>query len=286
MWIKKIIKKYLISLSSQLGLDNKDEYVLWGGVRWNQETSKRLRNPACLEKYGYKFYSQNDEDGILEEIFRRIGTTNKTFIEFGVQDGLESNTHLLLFQQWHGLWIEASKESYQSLCIKFRNAIQSKRLQVMNKFVTKDNINDLFASAGMQGEIDLLSIDIDGNDYHIWENVKIVKPRVVVIEYNGKFPPHIDWTMAYNEKYVWDQSDCHGASLKAMERLGTKKGYQLVGTNLNGVNAFFVKKELAGDKFILPATAENLYNPLKLNMHHKNGHPGRACLYNQTKNHS
>ena len=84
---------------------------------------------------------------------------------------------------------------------------------------------------------------------------------VDIVEYNAKFPPNHEWKMAYNEKHTWDNSDCHGASLKALELLGRRLGYRLVGTNLNGVNAFFVRQDLAGDKFIAPPTAETLYNP-------------------------
>lgn len=111
------------------------------------------------------------------------------------------------------------------------------------------------------GGVDLLSIDIDGNDYHIWEAVSAVQPRVVIIEYNAKFPPECDWVMPYDAGYVWDSSDRQGATLKAMERLGRKKGYQLVGTNMTGANAFFVQNTLTENKFPTPATAENLYNP-------------------------
>ena len=114
---------------------------------------------------------------------------------------------------------------------------------------------------GMSGDIDLLSIDIDGNDYHIWKTINCVNPRVVCIEYNAKFPHDFEWVMKYNKTHISDPSDNQGASLKSLEILGNELGYQLVCTNLNGVNAFFVKKELAKDLFILPATAENLYNP-------------------------
>lgn len=111
----------------------------------------------------------------------------------------------------------------------------------------------------------MLSIDIDGNDWHVWKSISVIKPRVVVIEYNGKFPPECDWVMPYDPSHLWDLSDRHGASLSALEKLGNEKGYQLVGTNMTGSNAFFVQKELAGDRFALPATAENLYNPQRGN---------------------
>lgn len=130
----------------------------------------------------------------------------------------------------------------------------------------------------------MLSIDIDGNDYYVWDAINIIKPRVVVIEYNGKFPPDCDWKMAYNEQHIWDGSDWHGASLKALEKLGSIKGYQLVGTNITGANAFFVKKSLASNLFYNPPTSEALYNPLRLNIMHRNGHPAKYCLKDQEDN--
>ena len=256
-----------------------------GGISYELLTQKRFQNDKCLEKHGFKVYSQNDEDGILEEIFKRIGTTNKIFIEFGVQNGLECNTHYLLHKDWHGLWMEGSKNSVKEILVRFFPVIRTNQLKCLNAFITKDNINDLINSAGIGGEIDLLSIDIDGNDYYVWEAINVVQPRVVVIEYNAKFPPNHVWKMAYNEKHVWDGSDCHGASLKALELLGRELDYRLVGTNLNGVNAFFVKQELAGDHFIDPPTAEALYNPARYRKHNYiSGHPAQYCLHNQVPN--
>lgn len=260
------------------------EQTIWGGMRWNDLTEKRLNDTRCLERYGYKVYSQNDEDGIIQEIFRRIGVSNKIFVEFGVQDGLESNAHYLLFQEWKGLWIEGSEQCIEDMQQKFYPLLQSGQLKCKCAFITKDNINDLIGEAGISGEIDLLSIDIDGNDFYVWEAINVINPRVVIIEYNGKFPPDCDWKMAYNENHIWDGSDWHGASLKAMEKLGRTLGYQLVGTNINGANAFFVRKDLANGNFFEPATAEELYNPSRFNIKHRSGHPARYCLKGQKEN--
>lgn len=214
------------------------------GFCWDALCRTRLKNPKSLEPYGYKVYSQNDEDGIIHEIFNRIGTTDKRFIEFGVQDGLESNTHLLLFYDWKGLWIEGSPEYCKEINTKFKPVIENGQLTVKNAFITKENINSLFSDADFTGEIDLLSIDIDGNDLYVWEAINVVNPRVVITEYNGKFPPDLEWTQAYNPTHIWDGTDWHGASLKAFEKLGQKKGYRLVGTDLRGCNAFFVRNDL------------------------------------------
>lgn len=254
---------------------------IWGGVRWQILSEKRLQDPLCLEAYGYKVYSQNDEDGILQEIFRRIGTTNKIFVEFGVQNGLESIGHYLLHQGWKGLWLEGNEAYVEEIRYRFNPVLKSGQLKCKHAFITRDNINALLREASFPDEIDLLSIDIDGNDYYIWDEINVVRPRVVIIEYNGKFPPECDWKMAYNESHIWDGSDWHGASLKAYELLGRKLGYQLVGTNLSGVNAFFVRNDLAADLFYKPATAEELYNPLRASLRHLSYHPARYCLVNQ-----
>ena len=246
-----------------------------GGLKWNLALEERLKDEKCLERYGYKVYSQNDEDGILHEIFQRIGIEYHNFVEFGVGKGVESNCHSLLLQGWHGIWIEGRTQAYKQILRRFAPAIRKGQLKVLNRYVTRDNINEILTKESCYRGLDLLSIDVDGNDWHIWNAVEDAKPRVVVIEYNGKFPPEIDWKMAYNENHVWDRSDRQGASLTALEKLGRNKGYQLVGTNLCGINAFFVRKDCAEGKFIEPATAEKLYNPARLNiLYHYNGHPG------------
>lgn len=225
------------------------------------ENKRRLDDPLYLERYGYKVYSQNDEDGIIEEIFNRIGTADKRFVEFGVQDGLESNCHFLLHKGWKGVWIDGNKKYFEKLIKLFEKPVKSNQLKAINAFITVDNINQLIInSLNGGGEIDLLSIDIDGNDYWIWEAITCIKPRVVIIEYNAKFPPPYEWIMPYNPNHVWDGTDLHGASLKALEKLGSRLGYQLVGTTMNGVNAFFVRNDLTKELFPKPATAENLYH--------------------------
>lgn len=259
--------------------------VNYGNV-WDYLTKRRMRSPLSLEPYGYKVYSQNDEDGIIHEIFRRIGTTNKKFIEFGVENGLESNTHLLLFYGWSGLWIEGSSIFCEQINTKFRPVIKKNRLEVLNRFITKDNINKIFSESELfkkDDEIDLLSIDIDGNDYYVWDAINYINPRVVVVEYNGKFPPDLSWTQAYNPTHEWDYSDWHGASLKALENLSKTKGYRLVGTNLQGANAFFVRQDLVEDKFLIGG-AEELYNPLRTNLSFVSAHKPRYCLAEQEEN--
>jgi len=222
---------------------------------------ERYQDPKHLMPFGGKVYSQSDEDGIIQEIFNRIGTTTKTFVEFGIGNGLENNTLALLFQDWKGLWIDASTRSVEAIKAHFSEIIDSEQLAIVQSFITIDNINALISDHIKTDEIDLLSVDIDGNDYHILDAIVCTSPRVVVIEYNGKFIPPILYCMDYDETYTWGKDDCFGASLKFFEMALAEKGYCLVGCNVSGVNAFFVRADLVGDKFAAPFTAEHHYEP-------------------------
>jgi len=261
-----------------------------GGLCWDELTRKRMKDPLAIENFGYKVYSQNDEDGIIQEIFKRIGTKTKEFIELGVDSGLESNSHYLLHCGWHGLWIVGKRASCREIGIRFRPVIKKGRLKVVHSFITRENADGVIKrnrnSRGNAEEPDLLSIDIDGNDWYVWEAVRSINPKVVCIEYNGKFPPDLSWKQAYNANHVWDRSDWQGASLKAMEELGKKKGYVLVGTGLNGVNAFFVREDLYSKQLFLECkTARELYNPYRKELVFDTpGHPARYCLAEQEEN--
>ena len=261
-----------------------------GGLCWDELTRKRMKDPLAIENYGYKVYSQNDEDGIINEIFCRIGTETKEFIELGVDNGLECNTHFLLHREWHGLWIEGSGASCRDIGNRFRPVIKDGHLKVKNAFVTRENIEELITRnrncEDKNREPDFLSIDIDGNDWYVWKAVSSIKPRVVCIEYNGKFPPDLSWKQAYDARHIWDRSDWQGASLKALEELGTEKGYILAGTNLTGVNAFFVREDLySKESFFDIHTAKELYNPYRRNLKFEApGHAARYCLVGQEEN--
>lgn len=221
----------------------------------------KYNSPKNLIPYGYKIYSQCDEDGIISEIFNRIGKTNRQFVEFGVGNGLENNTLALLLQDWRGLWIESSKKHVRKIHKSFKDTIQNGSLAVINEYVTKDNINSIIASVIKDQEIDLLAVDIDGNDYHIISEIKCVSPRVIVMEYNAKFPPPVQFCMEYNPRYKWCGDDGFGASIKFLELNLALKNYVLVGCSISGCNAFFIRKDLIGDQFQGPFTSEHHYEP-------------------------
>lgn len=222
----------------------------------------RYDDSRRLLRSGFKVYSQNDEDGIIQEIFARIGLDSRTFVEFGVENGLENNTLKLLLEGWNGLWMEGSETDVSRISAKFSDVIQQGRLQVKYAFIDRDNINELIG-VHYRNEIDLISIDVDGNDIYLLESLDVVNPRVVVIEYNGKFPPPMSIAQVYNAQHRWKGKDYGGSSLAAITKVAERKGYALVGCNIMGVNAFFVRQDLLEDKFCPPYTAENHYQPAR-----------------------
>ncbi|MDG1264786.1 MAG: FkbM family methyltransferase [Ilumatobacter sp.] len=223
----------------------------------------RYQDRKCLVPFGHKVYSQNDEDGIIREIFNRIGVTNRTFVEFGVGNGLENNTLALLFDGWNGLWIEGSCRYVKKIREGFSTVVDSGQLAVTQSFITTENINGLISRNIAESEIDLLSIDIDGNDFHIFKSIDCVRPRVVVIEYNAKFVPPVMFCMQYNKSHAWASDDCFSASLKYLEVNFAAFGYSLVGCSVTGVNAFFVRNDLVEDNFLEPFTAEHHFEPAR-----------------------
>ena len=222
-----------------------------------QAGDDRLR----LEHYGFKVYSQSDEDGVIEEVFRRIGIKDRTFVEFGAETGVENNTRYLLAQGWSGLWIEAMPQYAEVIRKGHRDAIASGRLKFLDTPVTAENINDLISSAEIKGEIDFLSIDIDGNDYHVFEAIHVIQPRVVCLEHNPTFPPPADWVMPYNPHHRWTGTSTeYGASIVALERLARSKGYVLVGCSLYSPNGYYVRSDLVTSAgFSAPYRSERFF---------------------------
>lgn len=242
----------------------------------------RYADPKRLLRYGWKAWSQADEDGILHEIFRRIGEGERTFVEFGVcarDRKPENNTTALLMTGWRGTWMEADEEGAAYLREAYAGPIGQGRLKLVRVCVGRDTIEPLLQTEGPQGELSLLSIDVDGNDYWIWEAVQSVRPRAVAIEYNATWHPPLALTVPYREGIEWDKTNYFGASLAALEKLGRRKGYALVGCSFSGVNAFFVRQDLVKRRFRGPYTAENHYEPPRYEMCVPSGHrPGIGPL--------
>lgn len=208
--------------------------------------NKQLPVIDHLSDAEFKVFSQAGDDGIIQYLINKVPVQNKIFIEFGVEKYIESNTRFLLkHDNWSGLLIDGSPESINY--IKSDVIYYQHDLKVVTSFITADNINELIASQGIKGEIGLLSIDIDGNDYWIWKAISIVDPVIVVIEYNSVFGIDKPVTVSYKADFVRaNEHYSHlyfGASLLALCMLGEEKGYSFVGSNSYGNNAYFVKKD-------------------------------------------
>lgn len=196
-----------------------------------------------LSSLAPSLYAQGTEEMILSRMLERIPPVSRYCVDIGASDGLRnSNTALLLREQgWQGLLVEASSYRYGRLQANYGGARQVK---LRHQRVQPDTVDTLLAQAETPEEIDLLSIDIDGNDYWIWRAITACRPRIVVIEYNPYYAPPERWVMCFNPDHEWDGSSYYGASLESLVALGRNKGYELVCCDDMGNNAFFVRSDL------------------------------------------
>lgn len=233
----------------------------------------RFADPRNLNRHEHQLFSQFGEDGIIAEVFRRIGITNRTFLEIGIGDGLQNNTAYLLMQGWSGGWVDASEDSIRACRERLRGPIAEKRLAIAQAFVNAENVRAIVEGLGLPAEMDLFSLDIDRNTYYVWEALAHLRPRLAVIEYNAAFPPEVDWKVEYDPDLAWNRTMYFGASLKALQLLGERLGYSLVGCGIAGANAFFVRNDLLGDLFEPPFTSEKHYQPFRPFLERRKGHP-------------
>lgn len=216
-------------------------------------THRAVEVETDIQSWECSIYSQNGEDGILMHIFSRIGGTSARFLEFGCGNGVECNSNnLALGFGWSGLLLDWDELNVVKARRFLRAALgdDAERVQVRRELVTPENINALIREAGGEtGEIDMLSIDIDGNDYWIWDAVEGSPARVIVVEYNSTFGAERAVTATFDPEFDRNAKHpsgyYHGASLEALRKLGSSRGYQLVGCDSAGVNAFFVRSDLA-----------------------------------------
>lgn len=185
---------------------------------------------SYLNQFEQKIFSQNGEDGILQELVRLLNPP-PFFVEFGVQTGVECNTRKLKHSGWCGICWDSDYSDPD------RNIYRER--------VTAENINDLFSKCHVPESFGVLSVDIDGNDYHVWSSLSTnYRPAIVVIEYNASIPPDQSRTVLYSPDFRWDETNYYGASFLALQRLGVRKGYKLVCADARGVNLFFVREDL------------------------------------------
>lgn len=192
-------------------------------------------------------FSQNGEDGVIEFIFDNIGTTDKFVVEFGCDGGTQCNARYLHEQKgWHYLLMDGGRWGSH----------------IKHEFITRENINELFRKYKVPNEFDLLSVDIDGNDYWVCKALQGYKPRVICQDYNGLYKPPMSVTIEYDPAFVWNGNDYATASLEAFVRLNKTKGYTLVYCECRGVNAFFVRDDIVAGMDV-PSPFE-LWRPLDI----------------------
>ena len=266
----KYLRRWL--LSDIYHNETSTQYLINSEINEILAQVKKLDEKALII-YGRKVYSQCDEDGIIEEIFNRIGTTDKTFIEIGCGQGLENNTHYLLLKGWKGVWIDGSNENIRFIKnqLGYRGD-KNKKLSITQTYVDRDNINQILKENLVQiahegTTVDFLSMDIDGNDLEVLRHINAISPRVICVEYNAKFPPSLCETINYDPAHRWQGDDYQGSSLAAIHKVMESHGYTLVSCSIAGTNAFFVRNEDIGPINILPL--EKLYMPARYHLCHK-----------------
>jgi hypothetical protein len=212
-----------------------------GLVRAAYVDPSTLPFPERLTARRFRLHSQNQEDGVLWTLFQQIGITNARFVELG--SGSSGGNAALFAAEcgWTGLMVEGDHEKAAFAARKFPRAT------VVCSWITPETVNGLLEQHGCSGEVDLLSLDIDGNDYWVWKALTASSPRVAVLEYNSMFGPERSVTIPYDPQFSRQEHRfCYfGASLTALTKLSAKKGYRLVAVEPTGVNAFFLRKDVA-----------------------------------------
>jgi hypothetical protein len=236
--------------------------------------------PLDLSRLAPSLYAQGTEEAILTRILARVAPASRYCVDIGASDGLRnSNTALLLREQgWLGTLVEGSAYRFGRLKEHYGDA---GNVRLVGERVQPDTVDDLLDTAGVPPVFDLLSLDIDGNDYWVWRGMQRHRARLVVIEYNPYYPPPERWVMAYDPEHHWDGSTHYGASLASLVALGATLGYELVCCDDMGNNAFFVDRALYPLLGIANNEPRMLFRPAMYNLRYVGhnrfltGHPYR-----------
>lgn len=218
------------------------------------ERTDRLSERTGLAAHRGNVYSQWGEDGVIEKAFEVVGAANRWCVELGAWDGkLHSNTHRLIGDcGWSGVLIEADPKRFRELQSTYADEDRAICVRRTVGVRTGETLDEILAATPIPRDFDLLSIDIDGNDYHVWASVHAYEPRIVVIEFNQTIPLNIAFTQPL------DPGVSQGSSLRAMVELGRSKEYELIATT--DANAFFVRAELYPRFGIVDNSPDALYH--------------------------
>lgn len=228
-----------------------------------QNTS--YQQPRSLTPFRRKIFSQYGQDGMLAEIFRRIGEGGRRFVEIGTAPE-ENNSNLLLLKGWSGLWVDAGLARDENLPASVQSLLRAGKLKICREFVNCENCRSLLENNQFAEDLDLLGIDIDYNTHHVFTTLLALRPRVFSVEYNGMLPADLDWAAPYDADAVWDGSTHFGATLGTISAAAENGGYSLVGCELSGTDAFFVRHDLLQDHFLRPGDVVFHWEPLRMHL--------------------
>lgn len=250
MFIMKILKKYIKKALAYARNEIGTEKILLNQGKILSSINQN-KKATSLSDYEWTIFSQWGEDGIIDFLVSEVEIKNKNFIEFGIEDFSESNCRFLMMNSdWKGFVIDGSENNIK----KLQNSYYYWKydLQAESSFIDKDNINALLEKSGFDRDLGILSVDIDGNDYHVLETIDGFDPRIIICEFNAEFGTERAITVPYDSNFF--RTDKHysnlyfGASIKAICLLLNNQGYTLIGTGVTGANAFFVKNLLMTEK--------------------------------------
>jgi len=226
-----------------------EQHLLMLG-RLLSETVKPKKRIVSLSEVEFKVFSQWGDDGIIQWLASNLEFPDKTFVEFGVENYRESNTRFLMMNNnWSGLVMDGSESNVSQIINS--EYFWKFNLSAKAVFIDTDNINSLLSSSELRKEVGILHIDLDGNDYWIWKEIKVISPIVVILEYNSIFGIDRSITIPYDKSF--NRTNAHysnlyyGASLRALHQLSADKGYSFIGCNSAGNNAYFVRKDKLND---------------------------------------
>lgn len=225
--------------------------------QYRQSASQGIVVHADIADAGFRCFSEFEEDGIILYVLSMIGMKTKKVVEMCCGDGsVCMATNLILNHQYDGFLFDGDAKNISSAKTFFRRKWDCRLAppKLMQSWITKDNVNQLLTDAGVSGEVDLFSLDIDGNDYYVWEAISEIKPRLCVFETHDIIPGDLSLTIPYDpEFYCWNkpgaEKDFRSVSLLAMKKLSEAKGYRMIGAHRHGFNVFFLRNDIAPDLF-------------------------------------
>ncbi|HJX51305.1 MAG TPA: hypothetical protein VJ801_00940 [Polyangia bacterium] len=218
--------------------------------------------PINLREYELDYFSQSGEDGVIRKLFQIIKPTSHFVVDFGCSDGVTNSNsrRLIVYEGWSGLLMDGDHKAIERARKGLKNYPEAK---IVEAWVYPGNVETLFEQHGVPKDVDLLSIDIDSNDYYVWKVIHDFRPKVVVIEFNSAFPPPQKAVVQFHPLNYWDgESDYHGASIQSLYELGKRKGYELVHCTTAGINLFFVDKKYFPRLGIRDNSPSALFSPM------------------------